>query len=165
MGRSSSPSRAIRPDRQRLFASGALRQADRLSVVGLIRRSHVLVDLVGRLRPVGEDRLSNSDHSQTEALTELDASRRWKGPQLGLAGVLYARIPHGRWGAGGLKALGIFQFEPNRFRNLYRIAHSERRWKSGITRVPAFRQSRALTPSIAAPAAWRCWRRCAGQQV
>ena len=44
MGRSSPPSRAIRPDRQRLFASGALRQADRLSVVGLIRRSHVLVD-------------------------------------------------------------------------------------------------------------------------
>src|ERR1700730_965059 len=113
--------------------------------------------------PVGEDPLSNSDHSQTEALTGLDASRRWKRPQLGLAGVLYARIPHGRWGAGGLKAPGIFQFEPDRFRNLYRIAHSERRWKSGITRVPAFRQSPALTPSIAPirGLGW-CRNRCRG---
>jgi Transposase IS116/IS110/IS902 family len=54
-------------------------------------------------------------------------------PQLGLAGVLYARIPHGRWGAGGLNALISFKFEPDRFRTLYQIAHSERRWKSGIT--------------------------------
>jgi len=52
-------------------------------------------------------------------------------------------------------------------RNLYRIAHSERRWKSGITRVrlpgktqPS--QSPALIPSAAAPAAWQCWQRCAG---
>ena len=58
--------------------------------------------------PVGEGNLSNSDHSQTELLTGLDASRKWKRPQLGLAGVLYARIPHGHWGAGGLKAPGIF---------------------------------------------------------
>ena len=28
--------------------------------------------------------------------------------QLGLAGVLYARIPHGRWGAGGLKRPAFF---------------------------------------------------------
>ena len=40
----------------------------------------------------------------------------------------------GAWGAGGLKAPGIVNFEPHRFRNLYQIAHCERRWKSGITR-------------------------------
>jgi hypothetical protein len=88
MGRSSPPSGAIRPDRQRFFVSGALGQGDRLSVVGLIRRSHVLKDDgsaqrfgIGRTdpcwpslhnnrsgprmeaAPVGKGRLSNSDHS------------------------------------------------------------------------------------------------------
>ena len=38
------------------FASGALRQADRLSVVGLIRRSHVLVD-DGSAQRFGSDEL------------------------------------------------------------------------------------------------------------
>ena len=56
--------------------------------------------------------------------------RQKQRPQRGLAGVLYARLYRtGAWGAGGLEAPGVLDFEPDRFRNLYQIAHSERRWK------------------------------------
>ena len=43
-------------------------------------------------------------------------------------------LPHRRLGSGGAwKRPAFLDFEPDRFRNLYQIAHSERRWKSGIT--------------------------------
>ena len=42
-----------------------------------------------------------------------------------LAGVLYARIPHGRLGAGGWKAPCTVDFEPDSFLRLYQTAHSE----------------------------------------
>ena len=49
-------------------------------------------------------------------------------PRWGLVRTYAARA----LGSGGLEsARASFQFEPDRFRNLYKIAHSERRWKSG----------------------------------
>ena len=45
-------------------------------------------------------------------------------------------LPHRRLGGGGLgKRPAFVDFEPDRFRNLYQIAHSERRWKNA-TRWP-----------------------------
>ena len=55
-------------------------------------------------------------------------------PQRGLAGALYARLTaQALGGRGAWKRPAFVDFEPDRFRNLYQIAHSERRWKSGIT--------------------------------
>jgi hypothetical protein len=55
-------------------------------------------------------------------------------PQRGLAGVLYARLTaQALGGRGARKRPAFVDFEPGRFRNLYQIAHSERRWKSGTT--------------------------------
>ena len=45
-----------------------------------------------------------------------------------LAGVLYARLPHGRLGAGGGgagKRPAFAEFEPDSFLRLYQTAHSE----------------------------------------
>ena len=44
---------------------------------------------------------------------------------LGLAGVLYARIPHGRLGAGAGKRPAFVDFDPDSFPRLYQTAHSE----------------------------------------
>ena len=45
------------------------------------------------------------------------------------------------------------------------VSRCERRWKSGITSPSGFRQSPAVTPSAAGPAAWRCWRRSAASST
>jgi hypothetical protein len=58
-------------------------------------------------------------------------------PRRGLAGVLYARTHTARaraLGGRGLEsARHALTLGRDRLRNLYQIAHSERRWKSGIT--------------------------------
>ena len=69
--------------------------------------------------PSSVDRHSGIDHDLCPPDTQKQR------PQRGLAGVLYARIPHGRLGGGGLKAPSIVNFEPHRFRNLYQIAHKD----------------------------------------
>jgi len=53
---------------------------------------------------VGKGSLSNSDHSQAEALTGLDASGRWKRPQLGLAGGLVRTYTARALGERGLES-------------------------------------------------------------
>ena len=57
-------------------------------------------------------------------------------PRWGLVRTYTARA----LGSGGLTAPGIFQFEPDRFRNLYRIAHSEaavEKWDNSRSGIPA----------------------------
>ena len=54
---------------------------------------------------------SNAGHDKGSGSSDTQKQR----PQRGLAGVLYARIPHGRLGGGGLKAPSIVNFEPIAF--------------------------------------------------
>jgi hypothetical protein len=77
-------------------------------------------------------------------------------PQRGLAEVLYARITARALGAGDLERPALFDFEPDRFRNLYQIAHSELRWKSGIT--PHVARSKYRFPNTGGPPSWRAGR-------
>ena len=55
--------------------------------------------------------------------------RPQQGPRRGLVRTSYCA---GARRVGG-KAPGVAYNQPDRFRNLYRIAHSEQRWKSGTT--------------------------------
>jgi hypothetical protein len=60
----------------------------------------------------------------------------WKRPQPGgdLAGVLYARIPHGRWGSGGLEsARHVLTLRQIAFGICIKQLTLNRLWKSGIT--------------------------------
>jgi hypothetical protein len=59
-----------------------------------------------------------------EAKTVVLPTHKSKDPSEASPGSCTHVYRTGAWGAGGLKAPGIC-FEPDRFRNLYQIAHSE----------------------------------------